>query len=730
MKKIIYTFIFSIIFIISLLVFVLSTSGYETSKFNNFISEKIAESNQEVYLKLETIKFKLDIKKINLFLETKNPIVKYKNLNIPVENIKIYLDLVSLIKSNTKIDNVNILFKEIDIEELKKIIIKTKPSTLNSIINNQVVKGKLKTSIELYFDNDFRLDNFIARGKVRNAEAIINKNLTIKDINFNFFADNSDALFQNINGETKGILIKNGDLKIEKNDNLIVSSNFFTDFKFNNEIFKDYLNYTKNSNDFYQVTNVDGAINNNLNIIFDKTYKIKNFEIKSRGKINDLRLILKEPFESRILTENLNSFSVKESNFNFRYSSDKKNFININGLYRFNENKFEKISFKNNFKDKVSNITLDFDTSRPLKVDLINYNKDKNIKSNILSQFKLDTELIEIKELKYSENKNNIIIKKLKIKKNKFLNLGEVKIKTFKDGNLNNDFKLNIKNIIRVKGKKYDATQINKILNEKKKNNYLSNLDKKVEIDLQNIDTPLSKKISNFKLIGSIKKGNFAKISSKGDFGNNKYLDISLKSDEKNQKKYLEIYSDLPQPLLSEYKFFKGLSGGVMVFSSIIEGDSSVSKLNIENFKIINAPGVVKLLSIADFGGLADLAEGEGLSFDKLEINMSNKNNFLKLEEFYAVGPSISVLMEGYKDANGLTSLKGTLVPAKNLNKLLSKIPLIGKIIIPKDVGEGLFGVSFKMKGLPGEIKTTVNPIKTLTPRFITKALEKTKKTK
>ena len=29
------------------------------------------------------------------------------------------------------------------------------------------------------------------------------------------------------------------------------------------------------------------------------------------------------------------------------------------------------------------------------------------------------------------------------------------------------------------------------------------------------------------------------------------------------------------------------------------------------------------------------------------------------------------------------------------------------------------------MKGPPGKIKTTINPIKTLTPRFITKALEK-----
>ena len=150
----------------------------------------------------------------------------------------------------------------------------------------------------------------------------------------------------------------------------------------------------------------------------------------------------------------------------------------------------------------------------------------------------------------------------------------------------------------------------------------------------------------------------------------------------------------------------------------------------IDNFKIVNAPGVVKLLSLADFGGLADLAEGEGISFEKLEISMSNNKGFIKLEELFAIGPSISVLMEGYKTPSGLTSLRGTLVPAKNLNKLLSKIPVIGKIIIPKEIGEGLFGVSFKMKGMPGKIKTTINPIKTLTPRFITKALEKSKRSK
>ena len=135
-------------------------------------------------------------------------------------------------------------------------------------------------------------------------------------------------------------------------------------------------------------------------------------------------------------------------------------------------------------------------------------------------------------------------------------------------------------------------------------------------------------------------------------------------------------------------------------------------------------------MSLADLGGLADLAEGEGLTFDILEIEMEKNKNYLKLNEILALGPSMSVIMEGYQDESGLTSLRGTLVPAKTLNKMISKIPVIGDIVIPKDVGEGLFGVSFKIKGPRGKVKTTINPIRTLTPRFIQKIIDKNKETK
>ena len=135
------------------------------------------------------------------------------------------------------------------------------------------------------------------------------------------------------------------------------------------------------------------------------------------------------------------------------------------------------------------------------------------------------------------------------------------------------------------------------------------------------------------------------------------------------------------------------------------------------------------MLSLADLGGLADLAEAR-ISFDVLEIDMEKNKNYLKLNEILALGPSMSVLMENYQVKDEVTSLKGTLVPAKTLNNMISKIPVIGSIVIPKEVGEGLFRVSFKMKGPKGNIKTTINPIRTLTPRFIQKIIDKKNQTK
>ena len=125
---------------------------------------------------------------------------------------------------------------------------------------------------------------------------------------------------------------------------------------------------------------------------------------------------------------------------------------------------------------------------------------------------------------------------------------------------------------------------------------------------------------------------------------------------------------------------------------------------------------------------MADLLTGEGMRFTDFEMSFSNQKGLTTIEEMYAIGPAVSILMDGYIESKKLVSLRGTLVPATTINRTIASIPLIGKILIGDKIGEGVFGVSFKVKGSPKNLKTSVNPIKTLTPRFITRTLEKIKK--
>jgi len=380
-------------------------------------------------------------------------------------------------------------------------------------------------------------------------------------------------------------------------------------------------------------------------------------------------------------------------------------------------------------KKEILKLKLNADYDKFIQLDFINYQKPKNLIGNFSVNLEKQKDNIKIENLNFIEGKNSFKINGLNFDNNKFLSLKKISVKTTKEEKTNNDFSILYEKKIKIVGNLIDATNLPKIINQNKSNNVFSQISRDIEIDFTNIIAPLSENLKNFKLIGKIEKGKFTKISAKGDFGENNFLDINLKKDQLTKKKYLEIYSDLTRPLLTEYSFFKGLTGGKLLFSSVIDEKVSISKLQIENFKVINAPGIVKLLSLADLGGLADLAEGEGLSFDVLEIKMEKNKNILKINEMLALGPSISVLMDGYQNST-VTSLRGTLVPAKTLNKMISRIPVLGDIIIPKEAGEGLFGISFKIKGPAGDIKTTINPIRTITPRFIQKIIDRNKLSK
>ena len=98
----------------------LSTIGIETKKFNKLISDK-ASQTKNINLSLDTIKFKINPKELSLFLETQNPKIIYLNTKIPLKNIKLYINFLSLLKSDPKIEKTSFILEELDITELNKL---------------------------------------------------------------------------------------------------------------------------------------------------------------------------------------------------------------------------------------------------------------------------------------------------------------------------------------------------------------------------------------------------------------------------------------------------------------------------------------------------------------------------------------------------------------------------------------------------------------------------------
>ena len=463
----------------------------------------------------------------------------------------------------------------------------------------------------------------------------------------------------------------------------------------------------------------------NLELELDKNFEISK-NIKFDGVINSANLKILKNFEVKNL---LSKFSYDNNNFVIDQASWNLNNLS-NSEKEFFDCKIKLKKIKNSF-----DINLNLKTkkiSNFLKIPGMNYDFENDLVANINSKFLIRiNKNTSFQNISIKDENNFFKIKNLIVDKNfNLINFEEINIKTFLDDNVNNELKITNKDKILITGKVFDAEMLIKELSKDKKNNeFLKKISGDIEIDLKRILKGTKFPIKNFRLIGNINKGNFEKISAKSDFSNDEHLDISLKKQEINNEKILEVYSDIATPLLSDYKFFQGLEGGNLLYVSSFDKKKSYNELTINDFKLNNAPALAKILTLADLKGLTDTLKGEGISFETLSIKYESDSSTMNINEIFMIGPSISILIDGYiEKKSGLVSLRGTLVPAKTLNTLVSKIPVVGDILVGKKVGEGVFGLSFKIKGLPNNLKTTVNPVKSLAPRFITRAVEAAKK--
>ena len=187
MIKKIFKFIFYFLVIIGIGIIYLSYFGVETKRFNQLIKNQITKKNQEINLKLESVKFVLNLNNLTVGLKSENPIIVFEDKKINLKRIKTNFSIISFIKKEFSLINLYIQTNENKLKDIISLIRIYQNTPQIFILNKFVSDGSLKARINLNYDDKRKINNdYNIKGVVKNAKIKLLNQKQINNVSFNF----------------------------------------------------------------------------------------------------------------------------------------------------------------------------------------------------------------------------------------------------------------------------------------------------------------------------------------------------------------------------------------------------------------------------------------------------------------------------------------------------------------------------------------------------------------
>lgn len=173
---------------------------------------------------------------------------------------------------------------------------------------------------------------------------------------------------------------------------------------------------------------------------------------------------------------------------------------------------------------------------------------------------------------------------------------------------------------------------------------------------------------------------------------------------------------------LQALRLSESVRGGTLVINATPSANAPHTMsgmLTLNNFTLVKAPLLAKLVNAVSPTGLFQLLNNDGLHFDTLDAPFSNNTGKVTLTEGRLAGASLGLSFRGSVDLNtNIANVRGTIIPVQGMTKLVSKIPVLGELLTGTDAG-GVVGASYRIKGDFATAEATVNPLSVLTPGIL-----------
>jgi hypothetical protein len=150
-------------------------------------------------------------------------------------------------------------------------------------------------------------------------------------------------------------------------------------------------------------------------------------------------------------------------------------------------------------------------------------------------------------------------------------------------------------------------------------------------------------------------------------------------------------------------------SGGKRALRGHIEG---------ENYVLVRAPVMARMLALPSLTGFASMLSGSGLPFMSLRGDFGYRGSRITLDRLLAYGESLGVTANGWIDVDqDRVELQGTVAPAYAINSILDNIPIVGQLL--GGGSQGLFAANYRVSGSSNDPDVMVNPLSALAPGIL-----------
>jgi len=147
--------------------------------------------------------------------------------------------------------------------------------------------------------------------------------------------------------------------------------------------------------------------------------------------------------------------------------------------------------------------------------------------------------------------------------------------------------------------------------------------------------------------------------------------------------------------------------------------DPFLGSLTMIDYRVVDAPGLARLLDAMSLTGMVGLLRGEGLGFARMDADFEYDGRKLIARKLRTAGGALGLTLDGEVDPKRkVIAFQGTIVPIYSVNRILGQIPILGDLLSGGE-GQGLFAATWSAKGPIEDPSVMVNPLAVLAPGFL-----------